>query len=379
MSPRSLITRSPSTIGAAVLLITVLGSGGALAAWKGASMKDSAAASAHQPEPMEVVMAATATARGYQRSASSIGTVLALQSVTLRNELAGTVRQVALVPGRIVEPGTVLVALDVSVEQAELEAQKAQLALTETTLNRLPRLLEPQAVSAEDVDRARAERDIAQAEISRIRAIIERKTIRAPFRARVGIADVHRGQYLSEGTVLTTLQSVEEAAHIDFTVAQNVAAQLEVGDEVQVAATNEATPVSARIVALDARVDPTTRNALVRARVNGHASAVAPGASVRVQVPVGEPTEAVVVPVSALRKGPGGDHLFVIAPDEQGKPRAHLRLVQAGDVLGDSILILDGLKAGEQVAASGSFKLREGVLVAVGGEQAQAQPGNGGK
>ena len=377
MSPRSLITRSPSTIGAAVLLLTVLGSGGALAAWKGASMKDSAAASAHQPEPMEVVTAATATARGYQRSASSIGTVLALQSVTLRNELAGTVRQVALVPGRIVEPGTVLVALDVSVEQAELEAQKAQLALTETTLSRLQRLLEPQAVSAEEVDRARAERDIAQAEISRIRAIIERKTIRAPFRARVGIADVHRGQYLSEGTVLTTLQSVEEASHVDFTVAQNVAAQLQVGDEVQVAATNEATPVSARIVALDARVDPTTRNALVRARVNGNGSVVAPGASVRVQVPVGALTEAVVVPVSALRKGPGGDHLFVIAPDEQGKPRAHLRLVQAGDVLGDSILILDGLKAGEQVAASGSFKLREGVLVAVGG--AQAQPGNGGK
>ena len=329
MSPRSLITRSPSTVGAAVLLVTVLGSGGALAAWKGASMKDSAAASAHQPEPMESVTAAIATTREYQGSASSIGTVLALQSVTLRNELAGTVRQVALVPGRIVEPGTVLVALDVSVEQAELEAQKAQLALTETTLNRLQRLLEPQAVSAEEVDKARAERDIAQAEIGRIKAIIERKTIRAPFRARVGIADVHRGQYLPEGTLLTTLQSVEDAAHVDFTVAQAVAAQLKVGDLVTVGASNEATPVPARIVAIDARVDPTTRNALVRARVTDEAAA--PGASVRVRIPVGVVTEAAVVPVSALRKGPGGDHIFVIAPDQQGKPRAHLRLVQAGD------------------------------------------------
>jgi membrane fusion protein (multidrug efflux system) len=307
---------------------------------------------------------------------AGLGTVLALQSVTLRNELAGTVRQVALVPGRIVEPGTMLVALDVSVEQAQLEAQKAQLALTETTLNRLQRLLEPQAVSAEEVDKARAERDIAQAEIARIKAIIERKTIRAPFRARVGIADVHRGQYLPEGTLLTTLQSVEDAAHVDFTVAQAVAAQLKVGDLVTVAASNEATPVPARIVAIDARVDPTTRNALVRARVSDEAAA--PGGSVRVRIPVGEVTEAAVVPVSALRKGPGGDHIFVIAPDQQGKPRAHLRLVQAGDMLGDSILILEGLKAGEQVAVSGSFKLREGVLVAVAGAQAQAQPGNGG-
>ena len=378
MSPRSLITRSPSSIGAVVLLVTVLGSGGALAAWKGASMKDSASASAHQPEPMEVVTAATATARQHQRSASSIGTVLALQSVTLRNEIAGTVRQVALVPGRVVEPGTVLVALDVSVEQAQLEAQKAQLALAETTLNRLQRLLEPQAVSAEEVDKARAERDIAQAEINRIRAIIERKTIRAPFRARVGIADVHRGQYLPEGTVLTTLQSVEEAVHVDFTVAQAVAAQLRVGNDVTVAS-DDGEPVSARIVAIDARVDPTTRNALVRARVSGDAAA--PGGSVRVRIPVGAVGEAVVVPVSALRKGPGGDHLFVIAVDDSGKTRAHLRLVSAGDMLGDSILILEGLKAGEQVAASGSFKLREGALVSVAGQQAQGnQPkGNGGK
>jgi membrane fusion protein (multidrug efflux system) len=117
----------------------------------------------------------------------------------------------------------------------------------------------------------------------------------------------------------------------------------------------------------------------VRARVNGNASVAAPGASVRVRIPVGAPTEAVVVPVSALRKGPGGDHLFVILPDEQGKSRARLRLVQAGEMLGDSILILDGLEAGEQVAASGAFKLREGVLVHVATEPATQAHGNGSK
>ena len=94
---------------------------------------------------------------------------------------------------------------------------------------------------------------------------------------------------------------------------------------------------------------------------------------------MGAPTEAVVVPVSALRKGPGGDHLFVIVPDEQGKPRARLRPVEAGEMLGDSILILDGLQAGEQVAASGAFKLREGVLVVVQTGQATQAQGNGGQ
>lgn len=363
---RKHVTRSPSWIGATALLATVAGSGGVLAAWKNAALDRSAAASASQPEPSEAVSMAVAQPREHRASSSAIGTIVALRSVTLRNEPAGTVRYVSLTPGRIIEAGTVLVALDVSVERADLEAQEARLALTETTLGRLQRLLERQAVSAEEVDRARAERDVAHAEIARIKAIIERKTIRAPFRAQIGISDVHPGQYLSEGTVLTTLQGVAEAAHVDFTVAQDVAARLRVGDSVMVAPTSDAVPVAALIIAIDARVDPTTRNAMVRARLNGEVPVAAPGASVRVRVPLGGVIKAVAVPVSALRKGPAGDLVFVISPDDQGKPRAHLRPVQAGDVLGDEVLILVGIKAGEQVAASGAFKLREGVLVALG-------------
>ena len=364
--------RLPSSLGAIVLLTTVVGSGSALAVWKGTALKDSAAASANQPEHMEVVTAAIASAREHRASTTSIGTVLALQSVTLRNEVAGTVRQAALTPGRIVEPGTVLIALDVAVELADLHAREAQLALAESSLSRLEKLLEPQAVSAEEVDRARAERDVAKAEIARIRAIIERKTIRAPFRARVGIADIHPGQYLSEGTELTTLQSVGEATNVDFAVAQNVAAQLEVGDSVEVSTENDAASTQAVIVAIDARVDPSTRNSLVRARVTHDLAIAGPGSSVRVRIPVGSTEQVVAVPVSAVRKGPGGDHVFVISADEKGNTRAHLRPVQAGDVVGDSILILGGLTAGDQVASSGAFKLREGALVVLAKDQAQA-------
>jgi membrane fusion protein (multidrug efflux system) len=370
----SMITRSPSWIGATVLLATLAGSGGALALWKGGERERSKAAAAGQPEPSEVVTAALAEPRKHRASTSAVGTVLALRSVTLRNEIAGTVRQVRLTPGEIVEPGSVLVALDVSVEAATLKAEEARVTLAETMLKRLEGLLEHKAVSAEEVDRARAERDVALAEIDRIKAIIARKTIRAPFRARIGISDVHSGQYLSEGTEITTLQGVESSANVDFTVAQNVASGLRVGDSIEV--TIGETPAPARIVAIDARVDPTTRNALVRARMKGDLLA-GPGASVRVRVPISAITDAVVVPVSALRKGPGGDHVFVIAPDDSGKVRAHLRPVHAGEVLGDDVLILTGLKPGEQVAASGAFKLREGVLVRL--STATAAQGNGGK
>lgn len=331
-------------------------------------MQEAAAASANQPEPMESVTVAIAKELEHRQTATSIGTVLALRSITLRNELPGTVRQVMLRPGQVVDAGALLVALDVSVEEAELKAQEAQAVLAETTLTRMQHLTQNRAASQEELDRARAERDVALAQIARTKAIIAKKTIRAPFRARVGMADVHPGQYLNEGTQVTTLQGVDDAVHVDFTVAQWVAAGLHEGESVDVFGTSDSSPTTARIVALDARIDPTTRNAMVRARVEGAANAPAPGASVRVRVPVGPQRKAVAIPVSALRKGPGGDHVFVIALDKDGKTRAHVRQVESGTMLGDEVVIHAGLSAGERVAASGSFKLREGALVAITSE-----------
>jgi membrane fusion protein (multidrug efflux system) len=364
-------SNSRGWIASTLLLATILATGAGLAAWKYTGIVASEAAAANQPEPMEAVTAAVAREREHRRTTTSIGTVLALRSITLRNELAGTVRRVQLTPGQIVDAGTVLVALDASVEEAELQAQQAQAALAETTLQRLENLREHRATSQEEVDQARAARDVALAQMARTRAVIAKKVIRAPFRARVGISDVHPGQYLNEGTELTTLQGVADAAHVDFTVAQRVAAGLRVGDSVGVTTGGDSTAIPARIVAVDSRVDPITRNATVRATIVG-GTAPSPGASVRVLVPVGPPSSAVVVPVGALRKGPAGDHVFVIAADSNGKPRAHLKPVESGPVLGDEVLILGGLSAGEQVASSGSFKLRESVLVAVSDTSAAA-------
>jgi membrane fusion protein, multidrug efflux system len=376
---RSSVMGSRGWVGSVILLATVLVLGGGLAAWKYASLRKEDAASANQPEPMESVTAAVATKQDYRPTTTSVGTVLALRSITLRNELPGTVHRVRLVPGQVVEAGALLVALDVSVEQAELEAEEAQAALAQTTLNRVQSLGKERAVSQQEIDQALAQRDVALAQIARTKAIIGRKTIRAPFRARMGISDVHEGQYLKEGDLLTTLQGVDEALHVDFTVAQVVAAGLRVGDSVAIVAAGDVVgdaPIPARIVAIDARVDPATRNAMVRARIDGTERAPAPGASVSVHVPLGPARPAVAIPVNALRKGPGGDHVFVLAKAQDGKLRAHERPVQAGDVLGDEVVILQGLAAGEQVATSGSFKLREAVLVAIQADSAKVAKGS---
>ena len=361
-------------VGSVALPLLVVAVGVGLAAWKYDAIQEGQAASAKQPEPMETVTVAVAKEIEHRQTTTSIGTVLALRSITLRNELAGTVREVRLTPGQIVEAGTVLVALDVSVEEAELKAQEAQAALAKTVLDRRQNLNHEMATTQEEVDRARADLDVARAQIARTKAIIARKTVRAPFRSRVGIADVHPGQYLNEGTLLTTLQGIDDAAHVDFTVAQQVAAELREGELVEVFAGTSA-PITARIVALDSRVDPSTRNAVVRARIDGTGNAPSPGSSVRVRVPIGAARKAVAIPVSALRKGPQGDQVFVITHDTDGRPRAHVQQVESGAMVGDEVVIHTGLTAGEQVASSGSFKLREAALVSVAGISAKEPQG----
>jgi membrane fusion protein (multidrug efflux system) len=351
-------------IGSIVLVVAVIATGGLLAAWKHSALVDANAAASNQPEPVESVQAVAARQREYRPVTTAIGTVVATRSISVRNELPGTVRYVDLEPGQIVAQGTVLIALDVAVEQAELKALEAQAELAQTQFARVTKLSDQRAVSAEEVDSTRAARDVALAQIARTKATIDRKTIRAPFRARVGISDVHPGQYLSEGTYLTSLQGVDDTAYVDFAVAQQIAAGLRAGDKVQVL-TASADPVVATIMATDARVDPTTRNASVRAKVSDAKLAPPPGSSVRVQVPAGVLRLAVAIPASALRKGPGGDYVFVVEQDKDNKARAQQRPVQVEALAGDEVVIRDGLVAGEQVATSGSFKLRDAVLVSV--------------
>ena len=354
-----------SLIASAILLLAVAGIGAGLAAWKYASLRAVLAAAANQPEPVESVTAVEARMHEHRPTTISIGTIVALRSITLQNELPGTVIDVRLSPGEVVDAGTLLIALDVSVEQAELKAREAQAVLTRTTLGRMENLFRTGAVSREDLDRARAEQDIALAEIDRIKAVITRKTIRAPFRARIGIADVHPGQYLEAGTVLTTLQGVDDAVYVDFEVPQIIAAELREDENVEVFRPGEAAPVTARFIAIDARVDPATRNATVRVIMENTAGLPLPGASVRVRVPAGPTATAIAIPASALRRGPSGDHVFVLEQQGDGRFRAHARQVKSGTLLGDLVLIHSGLNAGEVIAASGSFKLNDGTLVAV--------------
>ena len=150
-------------------------------------------------------------------------------------------------------------------------------------------------------------------------------------------------------------------------VEQQVAAGLREGDSVEVSAAGQPSPITAKIVAVDARIDPTTRNAMVRARIEGAANAPSPALRCASGFRSACHARPSLSPRAPCARVQGGDQVFVIEPDKNGKTRAHVRQVEGGAMIGDEVVIHAGLSAGERVAVSGSFKLREAALVAIAG------------
>src|SRR5262245_42753977 len=339
-----------------------------LAAYKYWRVSSMIAAAASFGEPAETVEIAEVRAITWQGEASAAGTIVAREFVTLSNELAGTVARVEFGSGQIVEAGQVLLELDTRSERAELRSAEADIALARITASRSQRLLEQRAGTQAEVDRALAQ--LAQAEARRevVATAIARKTLQAPFRGRIGLRDVHPGQYLAEGTEITTLESVADEVYVDFRLAQEVAAQLAPGSRVRLSGGALRDGGAEAVVrAIDARADEASRTVRVRAEASGLGAEAKPGGFVDVTVASTSPRDVLVVPVAAVRRAAYGDHVFLIAAggDGAGELRAEQRFVATGPVLGTEGVILDGLAAGDRVASEGSFKLRQGSVVRV--------------
>jgi membrane fusion protein (multidrug efflux system) len=392
-------------IGTTVLVLSVLALAGGLAAYKYRQIR----AAMNQPafEPMETVTVGQAQLAPLRPTISIIGTVAAVRSVTLKNEVVGTVKTVGVTSGQIVKAGDVLLQMCTAVDEAQIEAaeasvrsaqaniraSEAEVALANTNVRRLESAVATNAAPQVDLDRARAEVDrarsaldrdkaaVAQAEanILPLKAMRDKKTIRAPFGGRVGIVDTHLGQYLAEGTEMTTLTEVADSVFVDFAVPQALAVALVPGSTVGLTTEAGGSLGVATVVAADARIDRLTRNATLRATASGDITRLAAGASVRVAVPTGPERQVVAIPVVALRKGPEGDHVYRIEKDEQDPTGQTLRakrvFVVSGPSMNDMVLIREGLQAGEQIATSGSFKLRPGVKVAIAAAASPAASG----
>lgn len=316
------------------------------------------------PPPEAPVSVGTAIAERvtFRRSTVVVGTVYAARSIGLRTELAGTVTEVQMESGQAVKKDQVLVQLDVRSENAELKSAKAALQLAKSELERARKMSQSNAISPQELDAAAANVTRMDAEVDRLTVVIDRKTLRAPFDARVGLFQLHRGQFLDAGTEITTLEGIDNYVDIDFAVPQHIAESLHVGEPVTLN-TGTTKIGTANIIALDSKADALSRTLVARARFNNPAETLRPNDSVRVVVEYGEPITTVAIPTTAIRRGPSGTSIYMVA-EEKDQLRARLRnIVLIGSGTGSMSWVASGLAPGEMVVAEGSFKLRDGALL----------------
>ena len=329
-----------------------------------------------QPPP-EAVTTVVAQTDHWPTTLSAIGTIAAVQGVTVSADLPGTVARVAFESGRAVRKGDVLAELDTRQEQAQLAAIEAQQELARLNYNRLKGLLADRVISQAEFDRAAADQKETDAHLGEVHATIERKTIRAPFDGVLGIRQVNLGQYLAAGEAVVPLQSLNPI-YVNFGVPQQDIGQIRVGHRVQITARDvAAADFSGRVTAFDSIVDQATRNVQVQATLANTTGQLRPGMFVQTELMLGASTSVIALPASAISYAPFGDSVFVVT-DLKGPTGVSYRgvrqqFVKLGGGRGDQVAIVSGVTAGAEVVTSGVFKLRNGAAVVVNNK---VQPSN---
>ncbi len=304
--------------------------------------------------------------------AEAVGTFNPVRGAELSLEMGGIVREVSFDNGQEVEAGQRLLALETRVDEAELAQLEAALRLAEMELERQQSLYEQRSISKAVLDRAATEADQARAAVAARQAMIDQKILRAPFAGRLGIRQVNPGQFLSPGTPIVSLQSLDPI-FFDFTLPQRRLPLLEVGAvlEARVDAFPEQT-FRGQITALEPRLDASTRTIRVQATFDNADGLLRPGMFARADLDLGEAEDVLVLPRTAIRASTYGDSVFVIEEDGE-ELKAVQRFVRTGTSRGDLVAILDGVEEGARVASSGLLKLQNDTPVRID-EDESVQP-----
>jgi membrane fusion protein (multidrug efflux system) len=325
----------------------------------------------------QTVATIEAQATPWQPALSSVGSIVAVNGANLSSEVSGIVDTIHFESGADVPAGALLVTLRPNNDPAVLAQLQAQASLDQITYGRDVKQFQADAIAQAQVDSDRANLAAAKAQVEGQQALMAEKQIHAPFAGRLGIRQVDLGQYLTAGTQIVTLQQLNPL-YVDFYLPQQALSQLSVGQTVALGI--DAFPKQdfpAKITAIDAVVDSTTRSLQVRAQLPNDKLLLRPGMFATVKINVGETHNLVTLPQTAITYNPYGDTVFVVEPDHDKTGKAGLAarqvFVTLGDTRGDQVAVLTGLTPGEQVVTAGQLKLRNGSPVAINNS---VQPSN---
>ena len=316
--------------------------------------------------PPETVTSAAVKVDSWTSDLTAVGSLAAVQGVTVAADLPGKVEKIAFEPGGQVKRGDLLVHQDTSSEEAQLPGAVAQAKQARSELERSGKMVAENIVSRSDYDKAQSTYEQALAQVNNIHATISKKTIRAPFSGRLGIRQVNLGQLLREGDPIVTLQTLSPI-FVDFSLPQQQLAQLKTGLPVRV--TCDALPgeeIEGKITAINPLVDSDTRNIKIQATITNHNEKLRPGMFVNVAIGLPARQEVMTIPATAVLYASYSDSVFVIEKDQDEKSfKLRQQFVRLGEKRGDFVAVASGLDEGEMVVSTGVFKLRNGQTAVI--------------
>jgi len=318
----------------------------------------------------ETVTTAVAHTEAWESLLTSVASLVAVQGVMVSAEMAGKVVHIAFEPGTMVKAGDLLVQQDTAAENAQLRSAEATVVLTKLSLERSRKLLSQKTSSQSEYDNADAQYKQAVAQADNIRAVIAKKTIRAPFAGVLGIRLVNLGQILSAGDAIVSLQALDPI-FVNFSLPQQQLSRIQPGLTVRVK--TDALPgeiIEGKITAINPQVESSTRNIMVQATVANTQHRLRPGMFVNATVLLPEQDTVLVIPGTAVLSAPYSDSVFIVENDANDKSSTPAKIVRQqfvrlGERRGDFIAVITGVKQGEIVVSTGVFKLRNGQAVAV--------------
>jgi membrane fusion protein (multidrug efflux system) len=318
----------------------------------------------------QTVSATQAQFQDWQPLLRAVGTLRAIQGVDIAPEQPGIVETLTFQSGQDVTAGTLLMTMRLNDANSRLAQLQAMQELADITYQRDLRQLREKIVSQATVDADLANLKSARAQVEAQKALIDAKSIRAPFSGRLGIRQVDVGQYLNPGTPIVTLQALDPI-YIDFYLPQQALARLAVGEVLR--ARVDAVPGQAfpgKITAINAKVDIGSRNVQVRATLANTGLKLVPGMFATIEIETDPPKKLLTLPQSAIAFNAYGSTVFVLeesGKDDKGNPKlvAQQTFVTTGASRGDQIAVLTGVKEGQTVVTAGQIKLRNGTVVLV--------------
>jgi len=298
------------------------------------------------------------------------GSLRAVLGVDVTSEIAGLVRTVYFKPGSEVTMNDLLVELNIDSEKAQLASLEATLELSKITYERDKAQFEANAVSKATLDTDFANLKSNEAQVEEQKAVIAKKIIRAPFSGRLGISLVYPGQYVNPGDKLVTLQSLDPI-YVDFYVPQQSINEMAVGKEVTLSTdTYPGKTFKGKITTVNPKVEEKTRNVEVEATIENPEHTLFPGMFGTVEVNTGAPNKYLTLPQTAITYNPYGDIVYIIEENHQksnknSKLTVKQTFVKTGEIRGDQVAIISGIKQGDKVVTSGQMKLKNGSTVVI--------------